>query len=117
MSLYDKIGGAPAVERAVELFYRKVMADERIASFFSNVNMQSQARRQKAFLTMVFGGPVEYTGKQMREAHAHLKLDETHFNAVVTHLRATLSELGVSEADIAEVMVIANSVKDDVLDR
>ncbi|RRJ83098.1 group I truncated hemoglobin [Aestuariirhabdus litorea] len=117
MSLYERMGGAQAVDRAVDLFYRKVLADERIAPFFSQVNMQSQARRQKAFLTMVFGGPVEYSGRQMREAHARLKLDESHFTAVTTHLRATLSELGVAEADIAEVVKIAQSHKSDVLNR
>ncbi|MCL6415012.1 group 1 truncated hemoglobin [Aestuariirhabdus sp. Z084] len=117
MTLFDRIGGAPAVDQAVELFYKKVLADDHVANYFASVNMQSQARRQKAFLTMVFGGPVNYSGKQMREAHAHMNLRESHFAAVVSHLQETLRELGVCETDIEEALSIANSVKDEVLNR
>lgn len=117
MSLYERIGGAAAVDAAVDIFYRKVLADDRISHFFDTVDMEAQAAKQKAFLTMVFGGPNSYTGKDMREAHKHMDLNETHFDAVVENLAATLTELGVAEADINEIAGIATSVKDDVLNR
>lgn len=117
MSVYERIGGAPAVEVAVDIFYRKVLGDDRISHFFDNISMEAQAAKQKAFLTMAFGGPNSYTGKDMREAHKHMNLNETHFDAVVEHLAATLQELGVGEEDINEIAGIANSVKDDVLNR
>lgn len=117
MSLYDRIGGAAAVDAAVDVFYRKVLADDRISHFFDTVDMDAQAAKQKAFLTMAFGGPNSYSGKDMREAHKHMDLNETHFDAVVENLAATLSELGVGEAEIGEVAAIATSVKDDVLNR
>lgn len=119
-SLYERLGGAGAVDAAVDIFYRKVLSDDRIAHFFDTVDMERQAAKQKAFLTMVFGGPAHYTGKDMREGHRHLVkqgLDDTHFDAVVENLAATLAELGVPAADIAEVGAIANSVRSDVLDR
>lgn len=117
MSLYEKLGGAPAVDAAVDIFYRKVLVDDRISHFFDSVDMEAQAAKQKAFLTMVFGGPNSYTGKDMREAHKHMDLNETHFDAVVENLAATLTELGVGEAEINEIAGIAMSVKDDVLNR
>ena len=117
MSLYERLGGAGAVDAAVDIFYRKVLADDRISSFFDTVDMDAQAAKQKAFLTMVFGGPNEYTGKDMREAHKHMNLNETHFDAVVENLAATLTELGVGEDDIGEIAGIAASVKDDVLNK
>lgn len=116
-SLYERLGGEAAVAAAVDIFYDKVMADQRINQFFDGVDMVTQANKQKAFLTMVFGGPNNYSGKDMRAAHAHLGLDESHFDAVVEDLAATLVELGVGQADIAEVAGIAASVKDDVLNR
>lgn len=116
-TLYERIGGEAAVDKAVDIFYDKVLADERISGFFDNLDMVAQANKQKKFLTMVFGGPSEYDGADMRSAHAHLSLNEEHFNAVVEDLAATLKELGVAESDIAEVAEIANSVKDDVLNR
>lgn len=116
-TLYERLGGEPAVDAAVDIFYEKVLADERISDFFAGLDMVAQARKQKKFLTMVFGGPNTYNGKDMRHAHAHLGLSEEHFNAVVENLAGTLKELGVSDADINEVASIANSVKDDVLNR
>ncbi len=114
-TLYERLGGAAAVNAAVDIFYDKVLADDRIKDFFEGLDMAAQAQKQKAFLTMVFGGPSEYTGKDMRAAHAHLGLKEEHFNAVVEDLAATLTELGVGEDDIGEVAKIAMSVKGDVL--
>ena len=116
-SLYERLGGEAAVNAAVDIFYRKVLADDRISHFFDTVDMETQAAKQKAFLTMAFGGPNNYTGKDLREGHKHMKLDDTHFDAVVENLAATLTELGVPESDIAEVAGIADSVKDDVLNR
>ncbi|BCD98877.1 group I truncated hemoglobin [Marinagarivorans cellulosilyticus] len=117
MSLFERIGGAPAVDAAVDIFYRKVLTDDRISHFFDSVDMDAQIAKQKAFLTMAFGGPNNYSGKDMREAHKHMNLTEEHFNAVVENLAATLTELGVKEDDINEIAGIAISVKDDILNK
>ncbi|NOT86150.1 MAG: group 1 truncated hemoglobin [Methylococcaceae bacterium] len=117
-SLYERIGGEAAVNAAVELFYRKVLEDHRINRFFSNTNMDEQIAKQKAFFTMSFGGPNSYTGTDMRNAHAPLVkkgLDNSHFDAVMEHLGATLTELKVPGALIAEAAAIAESVRNDVL--
>ena len=109
LSLYDELGGAPAVEAAVDIFYRKVLSDDRISHFFDGVDMERQAAKQKGFLTMVFGGPNNYTGKDMRTGHAHLVargLNDSHVDAVIEDLAATLRELGVGEDRIAQVAVI-----------
>ena len=116
-TVYERIGGEAAVNAAVDIFYRKVLSDDRINAFFEDVDMETQAAKQKAFLTMAFGGPNSYTGKDMREGHKGMNLNEGHYNAVIENLAATLTELGVSDADIAEVAAIAATVKDDVLNR
>jgi truncated hemoglobin YjbI len=117
-SLYERLGGAAAIDAAVDIFYRKVLADERISHYFEGVDMAEQAKKQKGFLTMVFGGPNNYTGADLRGAHAKLdNLDDFHFDAVVENLGGTLTELGVADSDIAEVAAIANSVRGDVLNR
>lgn len=117
MSLFERIGGTAAVDAAVDIFYRKVLMDERISHFFDNVDMDRQAAKQKAFLTMVMGGPNVYTGLDMRKAHAHLDLKPEHFAAVVENLAATLTQLGVAQADIAQIATLAESVKADVLNQ
>lgn len=119
-SLYERLGGRDAVEAAVDLFYQKVLADPRISRFFAGVDMDKQRGKQKIFLTYAFGGPVKYQGKDMRQAHKHLVekgLNDTHFDAVAGHLKATLEELSVPADLIDEVMAIAGSTRDDVLNR
>jgi len=119
-TLYEQLGGTAAVDAAVEIFYRRVLSDAYVAPFFEGVDMDKQAAKQKAFLTMVFGGPNKYTGLDMREGHKHLVdqgLDASHFEHILAHLRTTLAELGVGEDKIAEVIAIADSVRDDVLNR
>ena len=116
-SLYERIGGTAAIDAAVDVFYRKVLTDDRISHLFDTVDMERQHIKQKAFLTMALGGPNHYTGAQMREAHAKMQLTEEHFGAVVEHLTSTLRQLGVSAADIGGVGEIVDSVKDDVLNR
>jgi hemoglobin len=118
LSIYERIGGEPAVNAAVDIFYRKVLDDYRINRFFNNADMDQQIAKQRAFFTMAFGGPNNYTGKDMRNAHAHLVkmgLNDSHFDAVMEHLGATLVELNVPQDLIAEAAAIALSARDDVL--
>ena len=119
-SLYERLGGQTAVDAAVDIFYRKVLVDQRVNGFFDGVDMEQQIIKQKGFLTMVFGGPNHYTGKDMREGHRHLVkkgLNDSHVDVIIELLGATLTELGVGNNDIQEVAAIANSVRSDVLDR
>lgn len=119
-SLYEQLGGEPAVNAAVDIFYRKVLQDERINHFFDTTDMDKQAAKQKAFLTMAFGGPNHYTGLDMRKGHAHLVsrgLNDSHVDAVIELLGATLKELGVADELIAKVAAIAESARNDVLNR
>ena len=108
------------MEAAVDSFYRKVIKDDRIKQFFDGVDMDRQIAKQKAFLTMVFGGPAHYSGKDMRDGHAHLVkrgLNDSHVDVVIELLGKTLTELGVAQPLIAQVAALANSVRNDVLSR
>ncbi len=119
-SLYEKIGGEAAVNAAVDIFYRKVLADPRINHWFEGMDMEAQSAKQKAFLTFAFGGPNNYSGKDMRAGHAHLVakgLNDADFDAVMDNLGATLTELKVPADLIAEAAAIAESTRNDVLGR
>lgn len=119
-SLYERLGGAPAIDQAVDIFYRKVLNDDRGNGFFDDADMDRQIAKQKGFLTMAFGGPNEYTGQGLREGHRHLVargLEDAHVDVIIELLGETLAELGADETDIKEAAGVANSVRDEVLDR
>lgn len=118
VSLYERIGGEAAVNAAVDLFYSKVMDDYRINRFFDNLDMSKQAAHLKAFMSVAFGGPNQYTGRSLREGHAGLVrkgLNDFHFDVVMEHLGATLQELNVPEDLIAEAAALVESVRGEVL--
>ena len=118
-NLFERIGGKSAVEAAVDIFYTKVLADDRIKHFFANTNMDDMRNHQKMFLTYAFGGIPSYPGKSLREAHSHLVRDlglsDVHFNAVAENLVASLQELHVPEPLISEVVAIVESTRADIL--
>lgn len=105
---------------AVDLFYRKVLDDQRTKPFFSNLDMDAQVRKQVSFLTWAFGGPAEQRGRNLRDAHAKLRargLSDEHFDAVAQLLEATLVELNVQRPLIDEAMAIVAGTRSEVLGR
>jgi hemoglobin len=122
-TLYEQLGGAAAVDLAVDKFYERVLQDDRIKHFFADVDMVKQRAHQKAFLTYAFGGTDQYDGRYMREAHKELVenhgLTTEHFDAVAEDLMITLEEIGVSEELRAQVAAIAAAPqhKKDVLNQ
>ncbi|MGB0258737.1 MAG: group I truncated hemoglobin [Coraliomargarita sp.] len=120
-SIYERIGGEPAIDAAVDLFYVKVLADDRIKHFFDGIPMDRMHGHQKKFLTMALGGPSNYDGRGMAAAHARLVsemgLNDTHFDAVIENLGATLTELGVPGDLIGEAAAVAQSTREQVLGR
>jgi hemoglobin len=117
-SLYERIGGEAAVMAAVRLFYDKVVADPLVSHFFTALDMEAQIKKQMAFLTWALGGPEEYRGRPLGQAHAKLVqqgLGNEHFDRVVVHLEATLRELGVAPELVAESLAIVAPTRAQVL--
>ena len=120
-SLYERIGGTNVVEAAVDNFYDKVLADDRIKHFFKDTDMKDLRAHQKLFLIYIFGGSASYIGKSIRDAHKNLVdnmgLSDEHFDAVVQNLGVTLTELDVPDDLITEATEMVKSVRADILNR
>jgi len=114
-SLYNRLGGAPAIGAAVDLFYDKVLADGALSPYFDSVNVNAQRNQQVKFMTAAFGGSNQYRGRDMAAAHANLEITESDFDSVAGHLVATLQELGISEELIGEVVGIVGPLKDVIV--
>ena len=105
LSLYERIGGQPAIDATVELFYKKVLSDSRVCHFFKGINMNKK-NKQRLFVAAALGGPEAWSGKNMRPAHDSLDLNNTHFNAIADNLEESLKEMKVPQVLIKEVMNI-----------
>jgi len=119
LSLYDLLSGdRRQMHDVTRAFYQKVLADDLLSPYFADVDIDLQAVMLAEFLARAFGGPDAYTGRDLRSAHAKLSgLDDVHFDRVVSYLAATLREFGVGEGDIATAGAVADTVRDDVLNR
>jgi hemoglobin len=115
--LIERLGGAAAVTAAVDIFYGKVLADDRVNHYFVNTNMEKQRAHQAAFMTYAFGGGDKYKGKDMVEAHRHLlpHLEDVHFDAIVEHFVSTLTDLNVPQAEMDDCVEIVESTREQIV--
>lgn len=103
-TLYERLGGEESIEAVVDRFYGYVMDDDLVNGYFEEVDMQKQVAHQTQFISSVTGGPVEYTGAEMREAHEGMGITEEEFDAIATHLDTALKEFDVPDGDREAVM-------------
>jgi hemoglobin len=104
-NIYERIGGAPAVEAVVDLFYEKVWSDPALAGYFEGIDRDRLKEHQREFVSAALGGPERYDGRNMGEAHAGLGITDAVFYQVVAHLAATLIQLGVDKDTIGEIAI------------
>jgi hemoglobin len=114
-SLYETLGGQAVIEAVVDDFYKRILHDERISHYFSHLEMEKQREHQTAFISQVVGGPQQYTGRSMHEAHSRLKLTKADFNAVVGHLVATLESFQVPQVHIDAVISKIATLEREIL--
>ena len=116
--LYDLIGGSRTIRAATESFYDKVLADESLRHFFRRTDMAHLRALQSMFISMLLGGRVVYTGKDIHAAHEWARnhgLNDGHFDTFLKHFRAALEEVGVKAEKADKVIELLESRRDAVL--
>lgn len=113
-TLYELLGGENVIAKVVEEFYKKVLADDTVNSFFANTDMEKQKKHQTNFISFALGSR-KYTGKSMAKAHEGMNLQPHHFNAIVTHLCDTLTEFQVNDTHIQAIVERLATLKEDIL--
>ena len=119
-TLYEVIGGMQSIQSVVTLFYQKVLADDSLRRFFEGKDIERLHARQSMFLSMLLGGQVVYTGRDLGEAHAHPRvagMADVHFEGFLQHFRATLEETGVEVGAIEKIMALLEANRNAVLGR
>jgi hemoglobin len=116
--LYDLIGGKRTVWAATESFYRRVLADDTIRPFFKSADMAQLCARQSMFISMLLGGRIVYTGKDIAAVHAQAReqgLNDGHFDRFLKHFREALEEVGVKADKVEKVTKLLESRRSTVL--
>ena len=96
-SLYDRLGGKPAITAVVEDFVGRVAADTRINGKFANADLPRLKMMLVDQICQASGGPCTYTGRDMKTAHAGMGISGSEFDALVRDLVASLNKFKVPE--------------------
>jgi len=114
-SLYDRLGGKEAIVAVVDDFIANVAADDRINGFFAKTDIPALKGQLVDQVCAGSGGPCEYTGKDMKTAHAGMAITEEQFNAMGEDMLMTLDKFAVPEQEKGEVMALLGSMQGDIV--
>lgn len=117
-SLYARVGGEEVIDRIVTILYEKVRNDDLLAPFFEGIDMARQERKFRMFLHVVMGGPHNYSGLEVRAAHAPSVArgaSETHMNCLLGHLRRAMESLDIDAALTDQILRRVSTYRADVL--
>ena len=116
VSLYEEIGGRPALRAAVDVFYRRVLADPELAWLFPS---GAVGDRHQAFVVSALGealgGPERYRGPVLADAHRGLGITDAQFDRAAAHLSGVLDELGVPRPLADQVIVIVARLRSAIV--
>jgi hemoglobin len=122
-SLWDRLGGEQAVRTVVHEAGTAAAADPKV-NFTRNgtvkIDEKGVARLEQLlveFISEKTGGPLKYTGKDMKTAHAGMKITEDEFNALTEHILAALKKAKVLQPEIDELMEIVAATKKDIVEK
>lgn len=116
-SLYDRLGGEPAITATVDGFLKRVAADKRINGRFINVDLVRLRMLLIQFVSQATGGQVAYTGREMHDSHAGLQIVDEEFDAIVEDLTGALVELKVPAREKNELLGALGPLKPKIVNR
>ena len=115
-SLYERLGGKPAITAVVDQFVANVAADGRINSRFASTDI----RRLKGHLVdqvcSATGGPCRYQGRDMKRTHVGMQISNTDFGALVQDLVAALDKFNVPAGEKNELLGLLGPMKKDIVE-
>ena len=121
LSLYERLGGVYAIATVVDAFIDRVMDDPRLNANpkvdeahhrVSRAGFKYLVTEQVCWAT---GGPQKYTGRSMRDSHAHLDITPTEWEAFLDDFQQTLTRFGVPQAEQSELFAIVESTRGDIV--
>ena len=114
-SLYDRLGGRPAIVAVVDEFLANVVADATINKRFQGAN----AAKLKALLVdqvcEASGGPCKYQGRDMKTTHKGMDVSDADFNAMAGDMVKALDKFSVPAREKGEVMALLGSMRRDIV--
>lgn len=116
-SLYQRLGGKPAIQAVVDDFIGNVADDPRINGFFANTDIPRLNSMLVKQICEASGGPCKYEGRSMKATHAGMGVTDAHFNALVEDLVKALNKFKVPEKEKTELLGALAAMRGDIVAR
>jgi hemoglobin len=116
-SLYDRLGGKPAITAVVDDFIGNVAGDTRINKRFATVDIPRLKTMLVNQICQASGGPCTYTGASMKDAHKGMKITDAEFNALVEDLVKSLDKFKVPAQEKGELLAALGGMKGDIVNQ
>jgi hemoglobin len=114
-SLYERLGGQPAITAVVDDFVANVAADQRINRYFAHASIPRLKQLLVEQICEGTGGPCKYSGRDMKDTHAGMGVTEADFNALVEDLVMSLDRFKVPAQEKQELLAILGPMKADIV--
>jgi hemoglobin len=115
-SLYERLGGIDAITAVVIDFRDRVAQDERINGKFARTDLGRLTKMLIDQVCEATGGPCKYTGRDMKAAHANMKVTSGEFGALVDDLVATLKHFKVGKGEQDELLHVLGPLKPEIVE-
>ena len=118
-TLYERLGGYDAICAVANDLLPRLQADSRLARFWQHRGEDGIKREKQLlidFLCASGGGPMYYTGRDMKTSHKGMKISEADWSAFLGHVNATLDAFKVPQAEHSEVVAFVQSTKRDIVE-
>ncbi len=114
-SLYDRLGGKPAITAVVDEFTARVAADSRVNRFFAKTDINKFKFLLVEQICDVSGGPCSYSGRSMPETHKGMNISTEEFNWTGAHLAAALDKFSVPEREKNELLEAVGGLQNQIV--
>ena len=118
-TLYERLGGYDAISAVVNDLLPRVQADPQLARFWQHRSDDGLKREKQLlvdFLCSCAGGPLYYTGRDMKTSHKGMRISESDWSAFLRHLHTTLDAFQVPQTEREEVVAFVQSTKKDMVE-
>ncbi len=118
-SLYERLGGYDGMTAFVDDLLPRLQGDSQLGRFWQNRGDDGIAREKQLlidYLSSSAGGPIYYTGRDMKTSHAGMKISESDWSRFLEHAGATLKTLQVPQQECDDVVAFVLSLKDEIVE-
>ncbi|MEY8195501.1 MAG: group 1 truncated hemoglobin [Cycloclasticus sp.] len=118
-SLYERLGGYEGITTFVEDLLPRLQGDSQLGRFWQNRGDDGIAREKQLlvdFLCSSAGGPMYYTGRDMKPSHKGMKIDEHDWSIFMGHAGATMQALKIPKQECDDIVEFVLSTKDDIVE-